>query len=367
MFIIFLLFISVFAQYRVEVAYPNLDLPTFRSSSLSLVPKQITDVYFFDKHTFVSYEDGLVVFFENSYQTNTYQTILEIPTFDFKGISATETHIHVKYSTNTTEKIVEYTHQNFTLNESRIISEYNCTTNRGSKVHIDKDIISFGLGDCGNATAAIDINSVYGKIIRMNITDGIHTPSDNPFGFVWAYGFRDPNVLSFSKGDLYTSTVGAAYGSIYKVTKSGFHGWNRRDGIVCYNPPTNCGWSGSGRNETFPLYLKEEYLIGGLVVKGNLYPEIENKYIYSNITHVFVDDFSIEMGIEVRGFSQDSVGRLFIHDGREIYVVMGENEPSSASIFSPMYTSNYTLIFTLILFASILFGIFYQTFCSLSF
>ncbi len=81
-------------------------------------------------------------------------------------------------------------------------------------------------GDAGNSNSAQDLNSLGGKILRLN-SDG-STPSDNPYGnMVYSYGHRDPQGLSWSpNGTLYESEHGAtANDEINIIVRGGNYGW----------------------------------------------------------------------------------------------------------------------------------------------
>ena len=83
-------------------------------------------------------------------------------------------------------------------------------------------------GDAQNPNLSQDINSLAGKILRLNIDGSI--PEDNPFkdSLVFAYGFRNPQGLSWHpvSGELFASD----------------HGPNSRDEINLVLPGKNYGW-----------------------------------------------------------------------------------------------------------------------------
>lgn len=82
-------------------------------------------------------------------------------------------------------------------------------------------------GDGYEADIAQDLNSLGGKILRMNLDGSI--PSDNPFSnsYVYSYGHRNPQGITWSSD-----------GSIYASE----HGDDANDEINLIEPGQNYGW-----------------------------------------------------------------------------------------------------------------------------
>jgi glucose/arabinose dehydrogenase len=101
-------------------------------------------------------------------------------------------------------------------------------------------------GDATNKTAAQDLESLSGKILRLN-DDGT-TPFDNPFhNLVFSYGHRNPQGMAWDKsGNLYVTEHGPTKNDEINLVKAGQNfGWpdqecsgdkNFVDPLVCYNP-----------------------------------------------------------------------------------------------------------------------------------
>lgn len=86
-------------------------------------------------------------------------------------------------------------------------------------------------GDAQSAESAQDINSLNGKILRMNAEGGV--PSDNPFNnYVWTYGHRNPQGLAFdSKGRLWQQEFGnGELDETNLLEKGGNYGWPACEG-----------------------------------------------------------------------------------------------------------------------------------------
>ncbi|SIS38527.1 PQQ-dependent sugar dehydrogenase [Salimicrobium flavidum] len=99
-------------------------------------------------------------------------------------------------------------------------------------------------GDAGNPDTAQNTDSLAGKILRMNIDGSI--PEDNPFeeSYVYTYGHRNPQGVTWTED-----------GTMYSTE----HGQNAHDEINRIEPGQNYGWpviQGDEENEGMetPLY-----------------------------------------------------------------------------------------------------------------
>jgi glucose/arabinose dehydrogenase len=97
-----------------------------------------------------------------------------------------------------------------------------------------------GTGDAQNGANAQNLNSLNGKILRLN-RDGT-VPADNPFPgrYVWSYGHRNIEGLAFdSEGRLWESELGnSIMDELNLVRKGGNHGWPACEGTAgsCAEP-----------------------------------------------------------------------------------------------------------------------------------
>ncbi|MEW9530195.1 PQQ-dependent sugar dehydrogenase [Microbispora sp. NPDC049125] len=88
-------------------------------------------------------------------------------------------------------------------------------------------------GDAQNGDNAQNLNSLNGKILRIN-PDGT-VPSDNPFGnYVWSYGHRNPQGIAFdSQGRLWEQEFGNnVMDETNLITKGGNYGWPACEGTT---------------------------------------------------------------------------------------------------------------------------------------
>lgn len=350
--------------YHLANGFPNIN---FNDRKLKGKYKDIhmVDMVFTSnaEYVIVSYQHGIVIIFENSYQTSTYRVLLDLResvTFQepselgFYGVAITHDKLYCKYSSGYQRDVIEvYEHQNYYItSKRRVILEYdlNSPTHHGSKPIIGPDGMLWvatgdgtSVNDGPENNPALDLTKMNGKILRINTTD-LSEPSDNPFGFVWAYGFRNPFRIHFdTNGNLLVASVGnSKHESIYIAQKGKFHGWNRREGNDCFHPSENC----ETQDEVFPIYtyphkcdnkpcISGQCVIGGLMYEGDMYPELQGVYLFSdfsltpniyglrynkeNIYQVSMDRYSIETdppyscdSFFVGGFAKNPVtGRLY--------------------------------------------------------
>ncbi|MGC9516452.1 MAG: PQQ-dependent sugar dehydrogenase [Methanomicrobiales archaeon] len=119
-------------------------------------------------------------------------------------------------------------------------------------------------GDAGDKPLAQDINSLAGKILRLN-KDGT-VPGDNPFNnYVWSYGHRNPQGIAWNTENqiMYAAEHGPTRNDeVNIITKGGNYGW-----------PLEEGNSTSG-NYNDPMVFYDNFTLapsGIAFLEGNLY------------------------------------------------------------------------------------------------
>jgi glucose/arabinose dehydrogenase len=154
---------------------------------------------------------------------------------------------------------------------------------------------------------AQDTASLLGKILRIDVNGTADTgqnyliPADNPFvsgeGLpeIFAYGFRNPYRFSFDvsesgKSRLFVADVGQAMmEEVDLVEAGGNYGWPIREGRTCFNaqdwsqPLESC--STSGLSDPILSYAHQgdlSAIIGGMVYRGKVIPELAGGYIFGD-------------------------------------------------------------------------------------
>lgn len=109
------------------------------------------------------------------------------------------------------EKIVKYTYANGALTNPVILLDNipASSIHNGARLVITPDLKLFiSTGDAANQPSAQNINSLSGKILRINLDGTI--PADNPISGnpLWSLGHRNPQGLVYAKDKLYSSEHG---------------------------------------------------------------------------------------------------------------------------------------------------------------
>ncbi|TDQ10970.1 PQQ-dependent sugar dehydrogenase [Pedobacter metabolipauper] len=144
---------------------------------------------------------------------------------------STNPWVYVVYNYGSTyrEKVVRYTYTNGTLNSPFVILDGipASSIHNGSRLLITADQkLLITTGDASNAPNAQDLNSLSGKILRVNLDGSI--PADNPTAGsrVWSFGHRNPQGLVEANGKIYSSE----------------HGPNNDDEVNIIQKGRNYGW-----------------------------------------------------------------------------------------------------------------------------
>jgi len=143
-------------------------------------------------------------------------------------------HVYLVYNylsgSSIKERLVRYTYLEESLKSPQVLLEgiEGNSNHNGSRLVIDSlDRLYFTTGDAQDPSSAQDLNSVNGKILRMELDGSL--PEGNPFqdSYVWTYGHRNPQGLVYSPGGiLYSSEHGPASDDEVNIIEEGHnYGW----------------------------------------------------------------------------------------------------------------------------------------------
>lgn len=244
--------------------------------------------------------------------------------------------IYIYYTYNdflsTKNKVVRYVESNNVLTDETIILDNipGASFHDGGRIKFGPDGKLFiTTGDAGNPTLSQNLNSLAGKILRINPDGSI--PDDNPFSNspIYSYGHRNPQGIAWNKSGILVAT---------EHGPSGFRGF-AHDEINVINPGQNYGWPdiiGDERKEELKnpiLHSGEDTWApsGATFYYGQKIPEWDGMFFAAALRgqhlHIIEFDWSEE--------KVKSHGKLFLGEfGRLRDVVMGPDG------FLYMLTSN---------------------------
>ena len=301
-------------SYQVEIVAENLEVPW----GIAFAP---------DGRIFVTERVGNLRVIENGILNPEPIKILDVSGFEggLLGIALDPNfeenhHIYLYYTYNdflsTYNKLSRFTESNNQLSDELILLDKIA----GGSIH-DGGRIKFGpdgmlyitTGEAGIPDRAQDLNSLGGKILRIN-PDGT-IPDDNPFenSPVYSYGHRNPQGLDWDPvtGKLVISEHGP----------SGERGF-AHDEVNVIEPGKNYGWPKVVGDETDPRYTNpilhtgdETWAPSGAsFYNSDNIPQWENKYFIATLrgNHLRMLDLDIENNkvISSEALFQGEFGRL---------------------------------------------------------
>jgi len=171
------------------------------------------------------------------------------------------------------------------------------TNHNGGAIHFGRDgKLYIAAGENGNAANSQSLNTVLGKILRINSDGSI--PSDNPFftqaagrnQAIWAMGLRNPFTFSFQPvtGRLFINDVGEnTWEEINEGTAGANYGWPFCEGDCVPAQPTL----------TDPIFSYTHAATGGCAITGGTFynPDTANfpttyvgKYFFADLCGGFI-------------------------------------------------------------------------------
>lgn len=150
-------------------------------------------------------------------------------------------YIYVYYTASDGNRVSRFVFNGTLKNETILLDKIPSNNiHNGGRIKFGPDgLLYITTGDAGNNASAQDLNSLAGKVLRMDKNGSI--PVENPYNnYVYTYGHRDPQGLAWSSnGTLYESE----------------HGDTHNDEINILVPGGNYGWPLYQGNKTAPGYI----------------------------------------------------------------------------------------------------------------
>jgi glucose/arabinose dehydrogenase len=244
--------------------------------------------------------------------------------------------------------------------------------------------VYIGLGDGGSGgdpqENGQNLQTWLGKILRVDINGddfpgdpnrNYAVPPDNPFvgnpdafDEIWAYGVRNPWRFSFDReaGDLVIADVGQDFWEeidFQPAASSGGenYGWDVLEGMHCFedDPLGSCNDFLNG-GSTLPVLEYNHNLgcsvTGGYRYRGQLYPQLDGIYFYSDLCSgtiwgaiqdngKWVSQDLLDSGLTVTTFGEDESGEIYVADysaGALYQLIGGQPTPTPTATASPSAT-----------------------------
>lgn len=142
-------------------------------------------------------------------------------------------YIYVYYTGNNSNRISRFTLNQKLENETILVDKIpSASIHDGGRLKFGPDGKLYATtGDASQRDLAQDVNSLAGKILRLN-KDG-SVPDDNPFNnYVWSYGHRNPQGITWNdNGIMYAAEHGQSRNDeINIIVKGGNYGWLLEEG-----------------------------------------------------------------------------------------------------------------------------------------
>lgn len=149
---------------------------------------------------------------------------------DFETTKKAFAYHTYKKDGKTLNRIIALTLKGNTWNETEVLLDKipGGEKNNGGRIQIGPDgKLYVTTGDTGNGEVSQDLESLAGKILRLNLNGDI--PGDNPFenSYVYSFGHRNPQGLAWdNNGNLYSSEHGESGHDEINLIKAGKnYGW----------------------------------------------------------------------------------------------------------------------------------------------
>ena len=166
-------------------------------------------------------------------------------------------------------------------------------------------------GDANRDGLAQDLNSLAGKILRINKDGSI--PEDNPFNnAIYSYGHRNPQGLAWNNNQLYATEHGPiGFDEVNLIIAGNNYGWPEEqcgikylnkytDAIFCYSVTVAPAGADFSNNEMYIATLRGQHIERLTIINGTVIDRDEFLAGLGRIRDVVIDDNFMYIAISNR-------------------------------------------------------------------
>jgi len=206
------------------------------------------------------------------------------------------------------------------------------TNHQGGAIHFASDgKLYVAVGDDANSTDADELDTLRGKILRLNADGSI--PGDNPFvgvagarAEIWAYGLRNPFSFGVDPGSsrIHVNDVGeSTWEEVNVLFRGANYGWPTCEG------PMNTGvGSCTSTAFTYPIHAYTHAvgraITGGAFYRGSTFPsQYQGAYFFGDYLGNFIKWLDPSNGVHDWRSAQSPVDIQIGPDGALYYASIG--------------------------------------------
>lgn len=263
------------------------------------------------------------------------------------------------------ERIERYTYSASanTLTSPTVLfdSTHGYRFHNGSRIVIVGDKMFVSVGDATDYTNPQNLNSINGKIIRLNLDGSV--PSDNPFpgNPIWTWGHRNPQGLVYANNILYSSEHGNATDDEINIIQKGHnYGWPNVEGYC--DKPNEMDFCRDS-NVVEPKYAWTPCIApcGIDYYHHSMFPTLRNSLLLCSLKDKHLYQLQLSESFDsiitvdsVAGFNYGRLRDLCISPEGKIFVSTSNSDPNDTGakidriieMYNPDYNvAKYTLLF----------------------
>lgn len=242
------------------------------------------------------------------------------------------------------EKLVTYDWNGTTLSNEQLVLGGITAANihNGARIQFLPDnTLLLTTGDVGNSSTSLNLNSLNGKVLRMNMDGSIPADNPDPTKYYYTYGNRNAQGLCVAEnGVVYTSEHGQNHSDEINVVKMGAnYGWPEVEGPC--NTSLESQYCNNNTTEE-PIWAWTSYCIApnDLVYYNHpAIPEWENSLLVSILGGISAQEPRISViQLSADGLSATSEEEYFTNYGRIRDVCIN---PNNGAIYFATNGSSY--------------------------